>query len=148
MLKPNSHLKKRRYTYESVGVDEEDMYSDTNSLVAPSDSSYDSDLVATSSFDDSDLEIDPDGEIIDNNDEFDPSPFSYDVDDPCINVNVVFPDVDQCKSVVTHHAILNNHAFETAKKIEPDLEPSVQGLIRAAISSFLHLQARSTLAAR
>jgi hypothetical protein len=28
----------------------------------------------------------------------------------------VFPDVDQCKSAVTHHAILNDHAFEIVKK--------------------------------
>jgi hypothetical protein len=115
MLKPNPHLK-RRATYESVGVDEEGMYSDTDSLAAPSDSSYDSDLAATSCSDDSDLEFDPDGEIIDNDDEFDPPPFSYDVDDPCIDANVVFPYVDQCKSAVTHHAILNDHAFETVKK--------------------------------
>jgi hypothetical protein len=73
-------------------------------------------LAATSCSDDSDLEFDPDGEIIDNDDEFDPPPFSYDVDDPCIDVNVVFPYVHQCKSVVTHHAILNDHAFETVKK--------------------------------
>jgi hypothetical protein len=115
-VKAKSTSKKRRATYESVGVDEEGMYSDTDSLAAPSDSSYDSDLAATSCSDDSDLDFDPDGEIIDNDDEFDPPPFSYDVDDPCIDVNVVFPDVDQCKSAVTHHAILNDHAFETVKK--------------------------------
>jgi len=28
----------------------------------------------------------------------------------------VFPDVDQCKSAVTHHAILNDHAFQIVKK--------------------------------
>jgi hypothetical protein len=88
----------------------------TDSLVAPSNSSYDSDLAATSCSDDSDIEFDPDGEIIDNDDEFDPPPFSYDVDDPCIDVNVVFPDVDQCKLAVTHNAILHDHAFETVKK--------------------------------
>jgi hypothetical protein len=92
--------------------------------VAPNDSSYDSDLAATSCSDDSDTEFDPDGEIIDNDDEFDPPPFSYDVDDPCIDVNVVFPDVDQCKLAVTHHAILHDHAFETMKRIRPDIEPS------------------------
>ena len=49
-------------------------------------------------------------------DEFHPPPFSYDVDAPCIDVAVVFPDVDQCKSTITHHAILNGHAFEIVKK--------------------------------
>jgi len=49
-------------------------------------------------------------------DEFHPPPFSYDVDAPCIDVDEVFPDVDQCKlSVVTHHTILNDHAFEIVK---------------------------------
>jgi hypothetical protein len=43
------------------------------------------------------------------------SPFSYDVVDPIIDVNVVFPDVDQCKSAVTHHAILHDHAFDIVK---------------------------------
>lgn len=77
--------------YERVGVDEEGMYSDIDSLLAPSDSSYDTVLAASSCSDESDPEFDPDGEIVD---EFDPPPFSYDVDDPCIDVNVVFPDVD------------------------------------------------------
>jgi hypothetical protein len=135
-VKAKSTSKKRRATYEGVGVDEEGMYSDTDSLAAPSYSSYDLNLAATSCSDDSDLEFDPDGAIIDTDDEFDPPPFSYDVDYPCIDVNVVFPDVDQCKSAVTHHAILNDHAFEIVKKIEPDLEPSARGLIRVAIGSF------------
>jgi len=104
-----------------VGVDEEGIYSDTDSLVAPSDSSYDTDLATSSDSGDncSDLEFDPDSEIVDDDDdddEFDPPPFSYDADDPCIDVDVVFPDVDQCKSAVTHHAILNDHAFEIVKK--------------------------------
>ena len=42
--------------------------------------------------------------------------FSYDPDDPCIDVDVVFLDVDQCKSAVTHHAILHDHAFKVVKK--------------------------------
>jgi hypothetical protein len=33
-------------------------------------------------------------------------PLSYDVDDPYIDVDVVFPNMDQCKSVVIHHANL------------------------------------------
>jgi len=75
-------------------------------------------LAASSDSDDdcSDTEFDPDGEIVDMEDEYDLPDFSYDVDDPCIDVNVVFPDVDQCKSAVTHHAILNDHAFEIVKK--------------------------------
>jgi hypothetical protein len=28
----------------------------------------------------------------------------------------VFPDVDQCKSAVTHHAILHDHAFQIVEK--------------------------------
>jgi len=44
---------------------------------------------------DSDTEFDPDGEIVDEEDEYDLPMFSYDADDPCIDVNVVFPDVDQ-----------------------------------------------------
>jgi hypothetical protein len=74
--------------------------------------SHNSDLAASSDSDDdcSDPEFDPDGEVIDDDDEeYDPPPFSYDVD-------VVFPDTDQCKSAVTHHAILNDHAYETMKK--------------------------------
>jgi hypothetical protein len=62
---------------ECVGVDGEGMYFDTDSLVAPSDSSYDSDLAASSDSDDncSDPEFDPDGEVVDNDDEYDPPPF-------------------------------------------------------------------------
>ena len=70
-------------------------------------------MAATS---DSDTEFDHDEEIVDMEDEYDLPDFSYDVDDPCIDVNVVFPDVDQCKSAVTHHAILNDYAFEIVKK--------------------------------
>ena len=79
---------------------------------------YDSDLAASSDSDDgcSDPEFDPNGEVVDNDDEYDPPPFSYDVDYPIIDVNVVFPDMDQCKSAVTHHAILHDHAFEIVKK--------------------------------
>ena len=36
----------------------------------------------------------PNGEILDDVDEYDAPMFSYDPDDPCIDVNVVFPDVD------------------------------------------------------
>ena len=62
---------------DCVGVDEEDMYSDTDSLVAPSDSSYDSDLAASSDPDDdsSDPEFEPNGEVVDNDDEYDIPPF-------------------------------------------------------------------------
>ena len=103
---------------DSVGVDEEGMYFDTDSLVAPSDSSYDIDLAASFDSDDdcSDPEFDPNGKVVDNDDEYEPPPFSYDFADPIIDVNVVFPDVDQCKSAVTHHAILHDHAFEIVKK--------------------------------
>ena len=72
------------------------MHSDTGSLVAPSDCSYDSDLAASSDSADGcfDPEFDPDGEVFDDDDdEYDPPPFSYDVDDPCIDVDVLFQDV-------------------------------------------------------
>jgi hypothetical protein len=53
------------------------MYSNTDSIVAPSDSSYDSDLFASSYSDDDcfDPEFGPDGEVVDNDDEYDPPPF-------------------------------------------------------------------------
>jgi len=56
MREPHPQPKKKRGTKikrtepndgEGVAVDEEGMYSDTDSLVAPSDSSYDSDLAAS-----------------------------------------------------------------------------------------------------
>ncbi|TVU13338.1 hypothetical protein EJB05_40390, partial [Eragrostis curvula] len=116
--KPMKKTKKKRrdlHDEESVGVDEEGMYSDTDSLVAPSDSSYDTDLAASSDSDDdlSDPKFDPDSEIVDVDDV---PEFSYDVDDPCIDVGVVFPDADQCQSVVTHWCIVNDHAYHTIKK--------------------------------
>jgi hypothetical protein len=58
--------------------------------------------LATSSDSDSDhfdLEYDPDAEIHDVDDV---PTFSYDVDDPCIDVGVVFPDMDQCQAAVHH----------------------------------------------
>ncbi|WVZ83421.1 hypothetical protein U9M48_030570 [Paspalum notatum var. saurae] len=96
---------------EPIGVDEEETYSDTESLVAPGDSSYDSQLAASSDSDGSDLEYEPDEEIIDEDDEDALSVFSYDVDDPCVDISVVFPNLKQCKSALTHHAILNDYAF-------------------------------------
>jgi hypothetical protein len=89
---------------EAVGVDEEGKYSDTESLVASSDSSF------------SDPEYELDDEIVEENDEDDISVFSFDVDDPCVDIGVVFPDMNQCKSALTQHAILNDYAFCTVKK--------------------------------
>jgi len=102
-----------------------------------SDSSYDTDLGASSDSDDdcSDPEFDPDGEILDDVDEYDAPMFSYDPDDPCIDVNVVFPDVDQCMSAGTHHAILHDHAFKVVKK---DSEPYARELIRV-VSGLFHV---------
>jgi hypothetical protein len=85
---------------------------------------------------DSDTEFDPDGEIIDEEDEYDLPMFSYDADDPCIDVNVVFPDVDQCKLVVTHHVILHDHAFNTMKKTQQDLGPYARELIKVVSGLF------------
>ncbi|EEE62772.1 hypothetical protein OsJ_17575 [Oryza sativa Japonica Group] len=105
---------------EAVGVVDEGIYSDTESLVAQSDSSYDSDLAESSDseFDCSDPEFDPDQEIVDEDDDDDDDVpvFAYDVHDPCIDVDVVFLYVNQCKSAVTHHCILNDHAFDIIKK--------------------------------
>jgi len=84
-----------------------------------SDSSYDTDLAASSDSGDdsnSDTEFNPDAEIVDEEDEYDLPMFTYDADDPCIDVNVVFPDTDQCKLAVTHHAVLHDHAFDIVKK--------------------------------
>jgi hypothetical protein len=111
---------KERNTYQKVrathnedvvGVNEESMYCDTNPHVL-CDSSYGIDLAASSdsNIDSSDGEYDPDVEIVDE-DEEDIPPFSYDVDDPCIEVGVVFLDVKQCKEAVTQHTIIHNHAF-------------------------------------
>jgi hypothetical protein len=91
-----------------------DKDSDMESLEVPSDSSYDSDLVSSSGSD-SDFECNTDSEILDE-DEEDDSVFAYDADDPCIDVGVIFPDVDQWKLAVTHHAILNDYGFQTVKK--------------------------------
>jgi hypothetical protein len=90
-----------------------------------SDSSYDSELAASSDSesdanaasdsDCSDPDFEPDNEIFD--DDNDDIPIcSYDVDAPCVDVGCVFPDVNQCKSALTHHAILNDYAFYTVKK--------------------------------
>ncbi|XP_062186670.1 uncharacterized protein LOC133890252 [Phragmites australis] len=120
--KPTKKAKKSKrkvaHDEETVGVDEDDIYFDTESLVALSDSSYDTDLAASSDSDSdcNDPEYDPDCEIVDEDDEDDVPVFSYDVDDPCIDNDVIFPDVDQCKSAVTHHAILNDCAFHIVKK--------------------------------
>jgi hypothetical protein len=116
--KQGKKSKRKGHDEEAVGVDDGDICSDTDLLEAMSDSSYDSDLAASSDSetDCSDPEFDPDDEIVDDIDDDDVPIFSYDAHEPCIDVGVVFPDVDQCKSAVTHHAILNDHAFETIKK--------------------------------
>ncbi|KAG2651226.1 hypothetical protein PVAP13_1NG252719, partial [Panicum virgatum] len=83
--------RKRKHAHddeEPVGVDEEGNYSDTESLTALSDSSYDSDMAASSNSDFSDPEYEPNVEIFD---EDDISAFAYDVDDPCVDIGVVFP---------------------------------------------------------
>jgi len=73
-------------------------------------------MAASSEFDFSDTEYEPDVEIFDEDEEVDISFFSYDVDDPCVDISVVFPGVKQCKSALTQHAILNDYAFRTVKK--------------------------------
>jgi hypothetical protein len=88
------------------------MYSDTDSLVALSDSSYATDL-ATSFDSDFDSEYDADVDILDDDEDI--LAFLYDVDDPCIEVGVVFLDVKQCKEAITKHAIIHNHAFKPTR---------------------------------
>jgi hypothetical protein len=79
-----------------------------------SDSSYDSDLAASSD-DDSDSEFDPNYEIVDEDDVDDVHVFSYDQDDLEIKVGVVFSDTKECKSAVLHHVVLHDHVFHTIK---------------------------------
>jgi len=73
-------------------------------------------MAASSESDLSDTEYEPDVEIFDEDEEDDISVFSYDVDNPCVDIGVVFPDEKQCKSTLTQHAILNDYAFRTVKK--------------------------------
>jgi hypothetical protein len=72
-------------------------------------------LAASSDSNFSNLEL-PDDEIVEEDDEDDIPVFSFDVDAPCVNIGVVFPDVNQCKLALTQHAILNDYAFRTVKK--------------------------------
>jgi hypothetical protein len=91
------------------------MYYGTDPYVS-SDYSYDTNLAASSNsdIDSSDSEYDPDIEVVDD-DEEGISPSSYDVDVPCIEVGVVFSDVNQCKKVVTEHVIIHDHAFRPTR---------------------------------
>ncbi|KAF2927695.1 hypothetical protein DAI22_06g224100 [Oryza sativa Japonica Group] len=95
-ISKSKHTKRatrKRVSDETVGVDEEGSYSKTESLVALSDSSYDTDLAASSDSDcydsecsDSDNSYEHDDEIVDDDDDCDDiHDFSYDVDDPCID---------------------------------------------------------------
>jgi hypothetical protein len=115
--KERNTSKRERSTHDEdvVRVDEDGMYCDTDPHVL-SDSSYDIDLAASSDsdIDSSNFEYDPDVEVVDE-DEEDIPPFSYDVDDPCIEVGVVFSDVKQCKKAVTQHAIIHDHAFRPTR---------------------------------
>ncbi|KAF2938008.1 hypothetical protein DAI22_03g089100 [Oryza sativa Japonica Group] len=82
-------IKKGSNDEDAVGIDDEGIYSDNESLVAHSDSSYDSDLAESSDSDCSDPEFDPDQEIVDKDD--DVPVFAYDVQDPCIDVVSNYP---------------------------------------------------------
>jgi hypothetical protein len=114
------------YDEDAVGVDEEGMYSNTNSLVALSDRNYGTDLATSSDsdFDSSDSEYDPDVDIVD--DEEDIPPFSYDVDDPCIEVDVVFLDVNQYKETIHNHAFKPTRTYHN--KFRVVCKESRQGL--------------------
>ena len=118
-------VKEDKKVHRKATDDEEECkHSDTESLAALSDSSYDfklaassdSDLDASSDSDCSDPEYEPDHEIINEDDNDDIPICSYDVDAPFVDIGYVFPDVNQCKSVLTQHAILNDYVFHTVKK--------------------------------
>ena len=118
-------IKEDKKVHRKATDDEEECkHSDTESLAALSDSSYDSelaasfdsDLDASSDSDCSDPEYEPDHEIIDEDDNDDIPICSYDVDAPCVDIGYVFPDVNQCKSALTQRAILNDYVFHTMKK--------------------------------
>jgi hypothetical protein len=118
-------IKEDKKVHRKVTDDEEECkYSNTKSIAALSDSSYDSelavssdsDLDASSDSDCSDPEYEPDHDIIDEDDNDDIPICSYDVDAPCVDIGYVFPDVNQCKSALTQHAVLNDYAFRTVKK--------------------------------
>jgi hypothetical protein len=94
-----------------IGVDEEGMYSDSDSLVVLNDNSYDTDLTVSS---DSNPEYDPDDKIM-NDDDDEITTFPFDVDDPYIDVGIVFTDVKQYKELVIQHAILNAHVIRFIK---------------------------------
>jgi hypothetical protein len=76
----------------------------------------DSELNAFSDSDCSNPEYEPDYEIVDEDDNDDIPVCSYDVDAPCVDIGYVFPDVNQCKSALTQHAILNDYGFRIVKK--------------------------------
>jgi hypothetical protein len=81
-------------------------------LKALSDSNYDSDL-ATSSESDldlSDYEYDPDDKIFDEDKDDDIPPFSYDVDNPCIDKGRIIPSIivalNEQSKVIKDHEVL------------------------------------------
>jgi hypothetical protein len=120
------------------------MYSDTDSPVALSDSSYDSDLATSSDsdFDSSDSEYDPNVEIVEKDEE--DVPTFYDVDDPCIEVGVVFSDVKKCKKAVTQHAIIQFMTMlsDPRDHITTNLEPCAREQVRVASGGFMLQPAR------
>jgi hypothetical protein len=77
----NMRVEKRHERVKKTKKKSVDEDSDTESLEVPCDCSYDSNLASSSNSNcsDSDFECNPD------------------------SVGVMFPDVDQCKSAVTHH---------------------------------------------
>jgi hypothetical protein len=117
------------------------MYSGTDSLVALSDSSYDTDLATLS---DSEPEYDPEDEILDDDGDV-ITPFSYDVDDPCINVGTMFIDVKQCKKAVIQRAILNDHVIRSIKIDKDRFRAVCLRADRAASGNFLLLLARENI---
>jgi hypothetical protein len=117
----NEPAKEDKKVHMKVTDDDKD---DIESLAALSDSSYDSELAASSdseldAFSDSDCsdpEYKPNHKIVDEDDNDDIPICSYDIDAPCVDIGYVFPDVNQCKSMLTQHAILNDYSFRTVKK--------------------------------
>jgi U3 small nucleolar RNA-associated protein 14 len=82
-----------------------------------SDSSYDSDAVASHINSESD-ESNYDGDDVislDDDEDIEPT-FCYDVDHPCVDEGVIYPDVNAVKSALTHHSITTDYAFQAMNK--------------------------------
>lgn len=97
-------------------VDDEETYSAADSLEVASDSSYCSAADSSDSNSEPDANYDGDDVLVVDDDEESEPVFCYDIDAPCVDEGVIYPDVNSVKSALTHHAILTDYAFCTIKK--------------------------------